>query len=113
MRLCALILILSVSVVIAQESWWDPYDQAMPDIKAKNWSLAEQHLKMALKQHPNQSRKIKTYGVYYIRYIPEYYLGLVYFNEGRYSDAAEKLLSVQNAGLLVPGDQEFPELTRM
>lgn len=114
-----LVLLLSVALVIhssvlfAQESWWEYYDQALSDIKAKNWVLAEERLKASLKLQPNQGRKVRAYGARFVRYFPEYYLGVVAFNTGRYQEALEHFLKVQNAGLITQGDPEYAELNTL
>ena len=98
---------------LAQESWWEFYDLALRDIKAKNWSLAEERMKAALKMQPNQGKKIRAYGARYVRYFPEYYLGIIAFNEGKFEAALELFLKVRNAGLIGKGDEEYPELSEL
>ena len=103
----------SAHVAIAQESWWDFYDLAMKDIRAKNWSLAEERLKSAMRLQSEQGPKVRTYGARFIRYFPEYYLGVVHFHQGRHEQALENFLRVQNKGLIKEGDEEHAELTRL
>lgn len=113
-RFCAAttaLLLALTTIAIAQEAWWEYYDSALSDIKTNNWSLAEQKLKASLKLQPNQGKKVRAYGARFIRYFPEYYLGVVAFNTGRYQEALELFLKVQNAGLITQGDAEYSELT--
>jgi hypothetical protein len=109
----SLLILWSAHVAMAQESWWDFYDLAMKDIRAKNWSLAEERLKSAFRLQSEQGPKVRTYGARFIRYFPEYYLGVVYFHQGKHQQALEEFLRVQNKGLIKQGDEEHAELTRL
>lgn len=97
----------------AEQTWYEAYDSALNDIKMKNWRLAEEKLKAALKLQPRQGRKIRAYGARFMNYIPEYYLGVVYFHQGNYQGALENFLRVQNQELINKGDEEYEELTRL
>src|SRR5207249_5279057 len=61
----------------------------------------------------NQGKKIRAYGARYVRYFPEYYLGIIAFNEGKFEAALELFLKVRNAGLIGKGDEEYPELSEL
>jgi TolA-binding protein len=53
------------------------------------------------------------YGVRFIDYLPEYHLGLVYFNQQRYADALEQFAKAQASGQVSKGDPEFASMTDM
>jgi len=106
-------LFMAVSLCAAAEEWFEAYDEAMNDIKTQNWLLAETRLNAAIRQHPEQGRKVRAYGARYMRYFPEYYLGVVYFHTAKYQNALERFLSVQNKGLISETDGEFKEMTNL
>jgi tetratricopeptide (TPR) repeat protein len=68
---------------------------------------------MAIKSQPTQGRRIKTYGTGFIRYFPEYYLGLINIKLGHYEAGLKQLENVRNADLIRTGDPEFDELVRL
>ncbi|PWT88906.1 MAG: hypothetical protein C5B54_09845 [Acidobacteria bacterium] len=104
---------LAAAFLLADDSWYSLYDSALNDVKAKKWTLAEEKLKAAMRLEPNQARKVRAYGARFVRYIPEYYLGVVHYNTGKYQQALEEFLHVQNQGLVVEGDAEYTELNSM
>jgi len=108
-----ILILFSAQISFGQESWWDLYDLAIKDLRAKNWSLAEERLKAAFRLQSEQGPRIRTYGARFIRYFPEYYLGVVHFHQGKYQEALEEFLRVQNKGLIKEGDEEHSELTRL
>jgi|GEM_PF-3265342 len=109
--LCFLFVLVSRCAVA--EEWFEAYDEAMSNIKSQNWLLAETRLSAALRQHPEQGRKVRAYGARFMRYYPEYYLGVVYFHTGKYQNALERFLSVQNKGLITETDEEYKEMTNL
>ena len=96
-----------------QESWWDFYDLALKDMRAKNWNLAEERFKAAFRLNSEQGPRVRPYGARFIRYFPEYYLAVVHFHQGKNQEALEEFLRVQNKGLIKEGDEEYAELTRL
>jgi len=106
-----IITLLPISVFAAV--WYDEYDAGVKAIAARDWSSAEARLKTALALQPKQGRQVRAYGIRFIRYIPDYYLGVAYFNQGKYQDALNQLQRIQKTGLVAQGDPEFPELSRL
>jgi hypothetical protein len=109
----AFILLLGLFSAIASDLWYAEYDAGLKAIAAKDWTTAESKLKTALSLQPKQGRQVLAYGVRFIRYIPEYYLGVVRFNQGRYQDALDGFERVQKKGLVVQGDAEFAQMITM
>lgn len=96
------------AILFGQEFWYQAYDAGIKAIKKKDWKTAETKLKIALSLESKKHGKgIDTYGFgNRIDYFPNYYLGVVYFEQGKYEDAitnfetAEKLnLSKEDGGL--------------
>ncbi len=105
---------LSVSVVVfimfsvsaeAAELWYEQYDSGLKAVAASDWSAAETRLKAAMQLQPKQGKQVRAYGTRFIRYIPAYYLGVVYFNQGRSADALNQFQNISNSGLIEKGDR--------
>ena len=97
----------------ADDKWYELYQSALKAIAGHKWGEAEKKLKGALETGPPSGRQVRMYGVRFIDYLPEYQLGIVYFNQQRYADALEQLAKVQASGLVTKADAEFPTLTDM
>ena len=93
--------------------WYDEYDAGLKAIAAKDWTSAEARLNKAIQLQPKQGRQVLAYGVRFVRYIPQYYLGVVHFHQGRYAEALQRLEKIQKAQLIAKGDPEFSEMIRM
>ncbi len=101
------------SGVGAEDKWYEHYQGALKSISNRKWADAEKKLKAAMAIGPAPGRQVRMYGVRFIDYLPEYHLGLVYFNQQRYADALEQFAKVTAAGLVAKGDPEFATLTDM
>jgi tetratricopeptide (TPR) repeat protein len=97
----------------AEDKWYELYQGALKSISSRKWADAEKKLKGAMAAGPPAGRQVRMYGVRFIDYLPEYHLGLVYFNQQRYADALEQFAKVQAGGHVSRADPEFPALTDM
>ena len=97
----------------ADDPWYTLYAQALEAIDSKDWAKAETLLKAAMKKGPKPGRKVKTYGVNFITYIPHYQLGSVYVEQGRYIDAMVAFSRLDETGLVSAGDPEYESFTRL
>jgi tetratricopeptide (TPR) repeat protein len=93
--------------------WYESYQDALKAIGNRKWAQAEEKLKAALRSGPAPGRGIRTHGVRVMDYLPEYYLGVVYFNQQRYADALEQFAKVQASGLVGPTTAEYHPLADM
>lgn len=100
-------------VLRAEDPWYELYQNALKSIQSRKWDEAEKRLKGAMATGPRPGRQVRMYGVRSIDYLPEYQLGLVYFNKRNYSDALEQLTKVQASGLVKDGDPEAEPLKDM
>jgi tetratricopeptide (TPR) repeat protein len=89
------------------QRWYEAYDEALQAISQKNWKLAEEKLLAAMSSRlaPKPGRSVNTVGLRYIDYLPDYYLGLVYFNQQRYQEAIAALR--RSSDLIGPRSREF------
>jgi hypothetical protein len=101
------------SLARAEQLWYEAYDEGVKAIQEKNWSLAEQKFKDAIRQQPKPGKKIRAYGTRFITYIPDYYLGVAYLNQGRYQEAQVQLQKAQASGVISSGDPEFSQIPIM
>jgi TolA-binding protein len=112
--LSALFLILAIGLPArAEDKWYELYQGALKSISSRKWPDAEKKLKAAMASGPTPGRQVRMYGVRFIDYLPEYHLGLVYFNQQRYADALEQFAKAQASGQVTKGDVEFATLTDM
>jgi tetratricopeptide (TPR) repeat protein len=110
----ALALLLALPGVLrAEDKWYELYQGALKSISSRKWSDAEKKLKAAMASGPTPGRQVRMYGVRFIDYLPEYHLGLVYFNQQRYADALEQFAKAQASGQVSKGDPEFASMTDM
>lgn len=94
----------------AELPWFEAYERALKAIESRQWSLAEEELKAAMKSGPRPGRRVRAYGVRFIDYIPSYHLTVIYFNQGRHREALEELQRVEASGLISPRDPEFEQM---
>lgn len=86
----------------------------MKAISAKNFAVAETRLKQAMAERPEAGRKVKMYGTRYLNmYVPQYQLGLVYYQLGRYREAIERFEAAEASGVLEKGDKEYIQMAKM
>jgi tetratricopeptide (TPR) repeat protein len=112
--LCALALTLAIGLPArAEDKWYELYQGALKSISSRKWTDAEKKLRAAMASGPTPGRQVRMYGVRFIDYLPEYHLGLVYFNQQRYADALEQFAKAQASGQVTKGDVEFATMTDM
>jgi tetratricopeptide (TPR) repeat protein len=108
-----LLLSLAASALLAAEPWYEAYQGALKAVAARQWGVAETKLKAAMKDGPRPGRRVRTYGMNYVDFLPDYYLGLVYFNQQRRREALEQFRKVSASGLLAESDAEHRSLVDM
>lgn len=75
------------AAAIAQQRWYDLYDQAIEHIRLGEFEQAETKLRQAQKAGPAPGRNVPRYGMFRGPYFPDYYLGLVFLNTQRPTEA--------------------------
>lgn len=95
------------SVVYGEDQWYSLYALGRQAAESKNWSDVETYMKRAMKlQQPG--RNVREYGTQFMPvYVPDFYLGLSYFNQNRYQEALQLFNEVKSRGILRATDPEY------
>ena len=94
----------------SQLRWYDAYDQALAAIKKADWTTAEKLLLQAQASGTKPGPRVFAYGDRYIRYFPDYQLGIVYLNTNR--DREAEAAFARLGTLLQPKDPEYAAFER-
>jgi len=89
----------------AQTTWYESYGAGLKAVSSSDWAGAEAHLKAAMAMGPAPGRSVRTYGINFIEYTPQYYLGLVYFKQQRHREALVDLEKAKATGAVPKGQQ--------
>jgi TolB-like protein len=76
------ILLLFVSNIIAQDSWYKIYAEGTRAFNFKKYEEAIVHYQNALKLQNTDVKRIRTYGMHFIEYYPNREIGIAYYNLG-------------------------------
>jgi tetratricopeptide (TPR) repeat protein len=78
--------------------WYVNYETGLAYIESGDWLNAIENLKLALGANGIPRRYARTYGMWFITYIPYYYLGLAYYNQGMWQLAANYFETAERLG---------------
>lgn len=93
-----------------QAVWDDLYREAIRLVQKKDWKAAEEKLLESKKTGPDSGRDVIRRGMFgRDDYFPEFYLGVVYVNTGRSSEAIPLFQVARKRGLN-PKDSEFRQI---
>ncbi len=81
-------------------AWYASYDAALAYIESRDWMKAVESLKAAVEARPAPDQFARTYGMWFLTYVPYYYLGLCYYHQGLWQYAAKYLEMSQRLGEL-------------
>src|SRR4051812_15840641 len=89
-------------------TWYQAYADGRRAFQQGNWQAAIDSLEAAKRASgaPKPGRRIPFYGDVYDDYIPDYYLGLAYFNLRQYAAADRAFESTRASGAIGPRDRE-------
>lgn len=91
-------------------AWYQAYSDGTRAIQQGNWQAAIDSLEAAKRAGaPKPGRKIPFYGDKYDDFIPDYYLGVAYFNLKQYAQAERAFATVTASGLIGPRDREYAQ----
>jgi hypothetical protein len=68
-------------------NWWNYYNRGLKEFDQGNLAAAERDFREALKFHPEESARARTYGVRFQEYYPRVELGAVLYESGRFQEA--------------------------
>lgn len=110
--LWALSLALQLFVVrtAAAETWFESYHKAEEALASENWSEAIRHLNSALKEKPDSSARIRTYGMRFISYFPYLNLGIAYQRLGQTDAALQAFETEERQGEIERSEKDFARL---
>jgi TolB-like protein len=77
------IVLLSLSQLYAGSDWFRQYNQGLKAMKKGNYELAVNKFKKAILDKKDDIRKIRTYGMHFIKYFPNRELGISYYKLGQ------------------------------
>lgn len=107
------LVVCAVANTLAQQRWYQLYDEGVSAFRRQQWDVAEARFKAALAANPKQGRQVFFYGTRRDDYLPEYYLAQLYLRNGRGTDAAPLIDRIEKDGLIKRGDREFAEFDRI
>jgi len=86
-----------LGMLYCQASWANYKDDYQDGVKAAergDWATAKRIMQSVLQENSKPSRRLRTYGVNFIQYVPHYYLGMAEMNLG---DCQAALQALNNA----------------
>ncbi len=90
-----LIVLLFVLVLATQAfsggKWYNYYNDGLKAMKNQQWARAIVNFKQAIKVKPNDTKRIKTYGMHFIEYFPHREIGVCLYNLGQPAEAKRQL----------------------
>ena len=89
-------------------TWYQAYEVGVEAFRRGDLSSAIAHLELAKARGPTPGRSVRFYGKEVREFIPDYFLGLAFFNLRRFNEANAAFDRVQQAGLIRPSDPEYP-----
>jgi hypothetical protein len=94
------------SGVAAQQRWFDLYDEAIEHVRLAEYEQAETKLRQAQKLGPAPGGSVPRYGMLRGPFFPDFYLGLVFLNTQRPSEAL-KHFALARAQKINVADKQF------
>ena len=71
--------------------WWDYYDRGSSYATGEYWDEALADFQAAIQQRHDDQRQARTYGMHRSDYFPHRELGIVYYRQGRHTEAIDEL----------------------
>ncbi len=97
----------------ADAPWYESYDAGVKAVQARQWPAAETRLRAALKDGPRPGRQIRAYGMRFVDYFPDYYLGLACYHQEKWREAADAFRRMEATGLFAKGDTEYQTMSEL
>ena len=100
----------ATSVQRDTRSWYQAYEEGRLAV-GKSDAAAIASLEAAKRIGPKPGRNVNTYGDNFVKFNPDYYLGVAFLNQRRFTDAEAAFRRVQQAQLIGPKDSEYSAFT--
>jgi tetratricopeptide (TPR) repeat protein/Cdc6-like AAA superfamily ATPase len=98
----------------AAREWYDYYFQAKDrDIPARRWTDCVRNLRSAMQLRPAAGTNVRTYGMEFVEYLPEYYLGVCLLRMEDYAGAVEAFNRSEQQGAVKRSPRVNAELIRL
>jgi hypothetical protein len=93
-------------------TWYQAYADGRRSFQQGNWQAAIDSLEAAKRAAgaPKPGRRVPFYGDVFDDFIPDYYLGLAYFNLRQYAAADRAFDAMRASGVIGPRDREYGQL---
>lgn len=96
-----------------QSPWYVLYETGLEYIGSGDWVKAVENLRRAVAVRTKPEQYARTYGMWFISYLPHYYLGVAYFNQGLWRLANEHLKKSGEYGVIQKFPQEYAQLREL
>lgn len=100
----------------ADAQWYRTYDEGVQAAAKSDWKTVETKMLAAVdeaaKENVKTGRNVRTYGMRFVNFVPDYYLGLAYLNTGRTQQARDALQRAEQQKVLTSRDKEHAVLTQ-
>jgi tetratricopeptide (TPR) repeat protein len=90
--------------------WYVNYETGLAYIESGDWLKAVESLRRALATDRHPREYARTYGMWFISYFPNYYLGVAYYNQRLWQLAVKYFEASRQAGELENMDEERARL---
>jgi tetratricopeptide (TPR) repeat protein/Cdc6-like AAA superfamily ATPase len=99
---------------LAAREWYDYYLQARDrDIPEKRWTDCVKDLRSAMRLRPTAGTNVRTYGQWFVDYLPEHYLGVCLLRMEDYVGAVEAFDRAEQQGAVKKAPPQHTELLRL
>jgi TolB-like protein len=110
MILALCILLLCISQLYAGDEWFRKYAQGVKASKSGNYELAVTKFQQTLRVKKKDTKKIRTYGMHFIKYFPNREIGVAYFHLGQKKKA---LMHLQLSARMEPSERTQQYLSKL
>ncbi len=99
---------------LAAREWYDYYFQARDrDIPEKRWTECVKNLRSAMLLRSTAGTNVRTYGQWFVDYLPEHYLGVCLLRMEDYDGAVEAFNRAEQQGAVKKAPAQHAELLRL